>query len=415
MRRAVAAARGEVSWGFVDQGFSSATNFALAVIAGQLIGADGLGVVFLGFTAYLLAQSFQRALIANPLVVLSSRLGPANREAVTRAAFSLVLVAIVGVTALLVVLGLVIPGPLGRGLLIFAPWTGAAMLQDMWRAVLFRDRRGAGAAVNDGVWALAMLGTLPIALAVRQDWAIVIPWGSGAAIGAVLGWFQIRLVPDRIRPAWSWWRSQAWPLGRWFGLDNLLYVIQSQVVVFSLAVILGAASIGGLRAVQAVFAPMTLLSNALELPGLPLLSRELGVSAARARFVAARLSALALTAVAVYLLVFGLFRETVIRVVFGSTFTRFTDLVLPVGAHELLAAVSVGFVLFLKAQRRGRALIVVRIVGDGAVLVLAVWLAATRGLLASAWGMTAASAISLTVLLFLALRDGRVRSAPDPA
>jgi hypothetical protein len=62
-----------MSWGLFDQGFSSATNLGLAVLAGRLTGPGGLGVVYLGFTAYLAAISLQRALVTDPLVVYSAR------------------------------------------------------------------------------------------------------------------------------------------------------------------------------------------------------------------------------------------------------------------------------------------------------------------------------------------------------
>ena len=66
-----------MSWGLVDQGFSSATNFGLTVIAGRLVGPKGLGVVYIGFSLYLFVLSFQRALVTDPLVVSSAPLDAA--------------------------------------------------------------------------------------------------------------------------------------------------------------------------------------------------------------------------------------------------------------------------------------------------------------------------------------------------
>src|SRR5438132_14378480 len=58
-----------LGWGLVDQGFSSATNFGLSVLAGRLLGPGGLGTVFIGFAAYLLILEFQHSLLQDPLAI----------------------------------------------------------------------------------------------------------------------------------------------------------------------------------------------------------------------------------------------------------------------------------------------------------------------------------------------------------
>jgi len=83
-------ARTELVWGVIDQGFSSGTNLALSILAGQVLGPGGLGVIFLGFSMYLLALSFLRALITEPFVVATSASDKAERDAATRACIILV-------------------------------------------------------------------------------------------------------------------------------------------------------------------------------------------------------------------------------------------------------------------------------------------------------------------------------------
>src|SRR5438046_10694865 len=61
--------RTELVWGVIDQGFSSGTNLALSILAGQLLGPGGLGVIYLAFSMYLLALSFLRAAITEPFMV----------------------------------------------------------------------------------------------------------------------------------------------------------------------------------------------------------------------------------------------------------------------------------------------------------------------------------------------------------
>src|SRR5690349_4033081 len=147
MTRVGERARAAIAWGIVDQGLSSATNLLMSLLAGRLLGAAGLGVVFLGFSAYLVALSFVRGLITDPL---------------------------------------------GRSLVIFAPWVAGTLVQDQWRSVLFRDRRGGAAAFNDGVWALGMIAMVPFAWAFPHDWSIAATWGVGASVAALVGVWQVK-------------------------------------------------------------------------------------------------------------------------------------------------------------------------------------------------------------------------------
>ena len=200
-------ARTELGWGVADQAVSSGTNLGLSILAGRLLGTAGLGVIFLGFSMYLLALSFMRGLVTQPFVVASSALNKQEQDAATRACMTLVIVIATAVALLMVIAGLVIGDPLGRSLLIFAPWAGVALVQDQWRSVLFRDQRGSAAGLNDGVWALGMLAMLPLALAFRYDWVIAATWGAGAAISnplCVKGVFFVDVWARAVGPV-AWW------------------------------------------------------------------------------------------------------------------------------------------------------------------------------------------------------------------
>jgi O-antigen/teichoic acid export membrane protein len=405
----------QVSWGLISQVFSSATNFGLTVIAGRLVGPRGLGVIYIGFAVYLLAISLQRALVTDPLVVATAGLERAERDAATRVAITLVLVSGGTVTALLLAVGVLAGGDAGRGLVLFAPWAGVALVQDSWRAALFRDQRGRAAAVNDGVWALVMAAALPLAFVVDRDWAIVATWGAGALAGALLGFVQLRLAPEGLRAAVSWWWHKAWPLGRWLGLESLLVSLGAQVVVFLLAAVLGPRDLGGLRAVEAIFAPMTLVVQAIALPGLPLLSRTLKTSFAEARAWAIRLSLISLGLVVLYLGAIGVVRDQVLRALFGDAFTAFSYLIIPIGMAQLLYALAVGFALLLRADRRGRSLIVARSIGAGSTLALVWTFAAMNGLRGAAWGRAVGAAVGTATMMTLAQRHQRVATATEKA
>ncbi|MEO6858659.1 MAG: hypothetical protein ABI323_08745 [Solirubrobacteraceae bacterium] len=392
-----------LSWGLFDQSFSSATNLALAVLAGRNAGPGGLGVVYLGFSAYLVVLTMQRALVTDPMIVVTAPHTTVNRAAAARRALSVVIFAAAATAALLLVLGLLLPASVGTGLLLFVPWLIGALVQDFWRALLFRDRRGAAAALNDGVWAAAMVASIPLLLVVHNQWIVVLTWGIGALAGGVLGFFQTGLGPAAMSASLRWWKSEVWPLARWLGPESALLVVQGQVVVFALVAILGAADVGGLRAVQAVFAPMSLLSQAITLPGLPLLTSMAVTSRRLARTWALRLSAIGVSLVLLYLGVLLLLPRHLIGAVFGSAFDRFDSLIVPIGVSQVLVAGSLCIGLLVKSEGRVRALLLNRVIAAMATVALAVTLAVVGGLTPSVWGMTVAAtvgSVSISVIAF---------------
>lgn len=390
-----------LSWGLIDQTFSSATNFGLAVIAGRIAGPGGLGMVYLGFSAYLVFLTMQRALVTDPLIVASVADTPQERAAAARNALAVVMSAAVLSTVLLVLFGLLLPASIGDGLLLFVPWLIGALVQDCWRALLFRDGRGAAAALNDGVWAAAMAVSIPLLLVVHSQWVVVLTWGVGALAGGILGFLQTGLRPSGLVDSVRWWMRNAWPLARWLGPESALIVVQLQVVVFALVAILGTADVGGLRAVQALFAPMSLLAQAITFPGLPMLAAMAVTSRRLARTWALRLSAIGVGLVLAYLAVLWILPRHLVGSLFGSPFDRFDSLIVPTGVLQVLAAGYLGVALLVKAEGRVQTLLLSRVIGTVATVVLTVVLAVVGGVTAATWGMALAGGVGLISLLLL--------------
>ena len=276
-------AQAELAWGGIDQAFSSATNLGLSILAGRLLGASGLGVIFIGFSVYLFCLSLARGFITAPFVIATSALEKSERDVASRRCMSLIFATAVVITTLMFAIGLVVPAPFGRALIVFAPWVGIAVVQDQWRSIFFRDQRGSAAAFNDGVWAVGMVVLLPVAHAFPNDWSVAAVWGGGAAIAALVGWVQVRLLPTGLRDAKDWWTRDLRRLGSWLAVEALIVAGGSQLIVIILAIILSTSDLGGIRVVQVVFAPMSLVNEALTFPGIPIVARALAISMAAAR------------------------------------------------------------------------------------------------------------------------------------
>jgi O-antigen/teichoic acid export membrane protein len=237
----------------------------------------------------------------------------------------------------------------------------------------------------------------------------------GAAAGAGLGVLQARIRPERLARAWTWWRQEGVRLGRWLGLENCLIAGQSQVLIIVLASLLGARDLGGLRAVESVFAPMTVVGEAIGMPGLPMLSRALADSWRAGRRVAVVLSSVTLATVAGYVLVAGLIRGPVLSTVFGPSFRHFANLVVPIAVGQVVYAWASGFWLLTKASGRGGVLLTARAVGSGGSLLLATVLGATFGLTGAAWGLTLGTGAGSSLITYFAFARRSVDVMPDPA
>jgi O-antigen/teichoic acid export membrane protein len=404
-----------IVWGFLDQAISSVTNFGLFLLVGRWFGPGRLGVVSVGFAAYVLCLVLYRALLSSPLVVASgSEEGGALRTVTGRGiAASLMLAGMASLTLLL--LGFAIPGDIGSGLLLFAPWVGPALVQDAWRSILFRDSRGAAAALNDAVWLGVMLACLPLAWGIRSEWVVVSSWGLGSTAGAAVGFLQTHYPVSLTRASWRWWRTEIWPMGKWFGLDRVVLTVGTQGSILLLANVLDARAIGGLRAVQSVFTPLSLLGPAIVLPGLPAVEHALRTSKRDAWRVAMRLTALITLVALGYVIVVGVWGNDILSALFGRSFLLFRSLTLPIAVGQVFLAAGVGLVLLLQASRKGSALLVSRAVGALLMLGSAWTFARTHGIVGAAWGLAMGSLVTVVCLYAYAWPFSRATDAPSLA
>jgi O-antigen/teichoic acid export membrane protein len=246
-----------------------------------------------------------------------------------------------------------------------------------------------------------MIVLAPVAFQMTSTWAVAGCWGAGATTGAVVAVWQIRYKPVSLRIALQRWRVDEWPFGRWLLLGGGVYVVASYATVVALAGILGAHDYGGLRAVQSLFAPLTLIGPAIALPGLPLLTRAVAVSQRAGLAIAVRLAGVATLATGSYLTVIYA-NPSLLPLVFGSEFGDFRDIMLPIGLGQLALAPGAALILLFNAQRRGR--LVGAVAAFGAVLLLSfsITLALHFGLQGAAWaGLMAAAFVDLALVLMV--------------
>jgi O-antigen/teichoic acid export membrane protein len=379
-----------MGWGFVDQAASSGTNLLLTIVAARVLGAHSLGIVVIGFAVYLTVVGFQRALVSQPLVVATAASQSELRRSSSRCAVTTSLIFGVGVAGLMLAVGLATGGTIGRALLIFSPWMPFVLIQDLWRSMLFRDSSGRAAAANDVLWLAVMLIALVPAWMIGTDWAIVGAWGLGAMAGALAGFFQTRLLLATPLRALKQWRSDLWPFGRWLFVGSVAYGASSQASVFLIAALLGPAAVGGVRAVETVFAPLSLLLPAISLPALPIMTRRLAISPSKGKRFAIEVSGVLMVITAGYVVLAALGGDTLLVAVFGNAFRGFNGLIIPIAIQQVVMASGGGFDLLLQGGKRGRAIVLLFVATAPLSLGLVAVTAATGTIVTVAWGLVVA-------------------------
>lgn len=403
------------AWGFVAQGFSSAVNFGLSVMAGQLLGPKGLGVVFIGSVAYQFVLGLQRGIITQPLIAGGAPLTTPERHRLAQSGLTIVVVSGFVFAVAFGLAGFALGGDLGRGLLLFAPWTVAGLLQEFWKAVLFQEGKGRTSAVSEATRLTVMALLLPFALSHRNDYIIVGIWGIAAAIGFVVAFLGLRVPPGRPAEALSWLRHEAWELGRWLGAREIVYQLGTYSTVTALAVVIGSANLGGLRSAEALFSPFSLIAAAFLLPALPALSRELAISRRAAQRLALRISVVAVAIGAGYLAVMAVLGRWLLTHLFGRSFAPFGGLIWPMATAQLLGAASLAFGVLLIAETRGLVLLAAAIVGATTTFGFATSLGLTNGVTGAAWGFTIGAAVSAVFLVAAAGRRREPQTSEAPS
>ncbi|HEY7731485.1 MAG TPA: hypothetical protein VH950_11330 [Gaiellaceae bacterium] len=398
-----------IGWGLASQAFSSVSSLLLTVLAARTLGPSGLGAVALAFGVYLLSLGLARSLVTEPLIAYTSSRSATISRTFTGHALTLTLVAALISALAMGAAAAALDGDLARALLAMAPWLVPALAQDLTRSILFRNRRERSAAAVDAVWLGATAAALPLCIGSPSVWTAIAVWGLGACAGAALGLILVRTGPSRMGHALRDWRRECWPLGRWLGAEGVVYTGSLLATTYVILDVLGSAALGGLRAVQSVYAPLTLIVPALTLPGLPAAARALARSRRAALGTSARYTAAALCLTSVYVVLLLPLAGPAVGRVFGDDFRSYASLALPVGLSQVLIAAALGSSLLLRAELRGRSLFVARVAGAVASLAAVAPLSRQWGIEGAAYSLVLGAAISTGLLVWAAVAPGRGR------
>ncbi|MFD5063872.1 hypothetical protein [Streptomyces sp. NPDC058394] len=257
MKRAASA---RAAWGLIDQALSSASNFFVSALAAHSLAPREFGAFALAFAVYLLLLGVSRALCTEPLAVRYTAQEQVVFDAGARRAVGSVTVLSLPLGGACLAAGLLIGGSASGALVALGIVAPALLVQDAWRYVFFASGRVRSAALNDFVWVLAQVGLFGLMAGgalPRSVPIMIVAWGIGAGLGAVLGLHQSRLVPD-VASLPGWLREHSDLCGRFAG-EFIAATGAVHLVSFGVGATAGLAAAGSIRGALLVFGPLSMI------------------------------------------------------------------------------------------------------------------------------------------------------------
>lgn len=266
-----------------DQAVSSISNFLAVAITANVATAGEFGQFSLGYAGLLLFLGAQRALIGETLLVKYSVAGGLDAGVKAAVLGASVLVSAAAMPLLLA--GAILTDESSRLLwLVIAASLPFVLVQDTLRYLFICEGRPSRALLIDGVWAaLSIVSMAVVAFNAGAVWAVVLCWGGGAAAALFLGLVLLRALPSPLG-GMRWLGANRNPGLRYLGEFSALNA-STFVVLYFLALPLGAAGVGALRAAQLLFSPLNTAFSAIKMAVIPDLVRSRGTKAFRKRLV----------------------------------------------------------------------------------------------------------------------------------
>jgi O-antigen/teichoic acid export membrane protein/capsular polysaccharide biosynthesis protein len=232
------------SWGLADQGMSSLSNAFVSFYIARELGASKFGAFSLAYVTYSFALNASRGLATDPLLVRFSHTDAGTwRRAVANCTGTAVITGLVA-GALALVAAQALSGATRLAFLALGITLPLLMLQDSWRYSFFAVGRGRQAFLNDTIWTVALLPALAILRFTHHDdvFFFILAWGLAAAVAALAGPFQARVVPS---PSGAVsWMSKHRDLGPRYLAENTSNAGAAQLRTYGIGIIAGLAAVG---------------------------------------------------------------------------------------------------------------------------------------------------------------------------
>lgn len=286
-RRSTASSQRVMVLTIVDQGASSVSNFALALIVAHYSSASALGVFAILTTTYVLSQGLVRSLSSDCLLTRSESDGT-RRARYERGGYLAALVLSVTLTAVLLAVSGVLPGAFTLPLVIFAVSFPLMACQDYSRFIGISRYDPSYAIRLDVVWLVLFL--VASVVLVRAG-LTTLPWlfGAWSGAGALVGLWTLRahLARSGRRRLLRFWDESERGVGLRFAGQFMLSTSWSYFIAYLLLFVLPLSDIGEFKLSQLALGPITVLLVGVQSALIALAAKRFQVDPHRAvRFLA---------------------------------------------------------------------------------------------------------------------------------
>jgi O-antigen/teichoic acid export membrane protein len=419
--RLVRQASRRLSWGVADQAMSSISNFAVNIYIARTLGAVQYGAFALAYVTYGFALNASRGLGTDPLLVRFSGTDlPTWKRAVARCTGTATVMGLV-MGALALVVSMFLHGTTGMAFLALGLTLPGLLVQDSWRFAFFALGRGGQAFLNDTIWTIVLI---PALVVLRQTghanvfW-FVFAWGAAAAVAAVIGPLQARVLP-KASGGWGW-VSQHRDLGPRYLAEGTLNSSQNQLRNYGIGFILGLGALGYIQAANTLMGPFMVIFFGMGLVLLPEAARILRRAPGRLPlFCACASGGLALLGLAWGVVLLLALPRGLGHLMLGSLWQPTYPLVLPSTIAVMGGCVQAGAGTGLHALGSARRSLRAMAIASALFVVCGLVGAAVGGAAGTMYGAAVASwagAVLFWLQLRHALRDSRdaPAGAPVPA
>lgn len=387
-----------LGWGVLDQGISSLSNFALGLFVARSFGASNFGAFTLAYITYTFVINGARGLATDPLLVRYS--GDASRRwrRATSAATGTALLVGGAAGVICFVVGLLLPDPLGPVFMALGVGLPALTLQDSFRFAFFATGRGLSAFINDLVWTVLLVSALVVLHSSGDGSAArcLLVFGGTAALAALLGAIQARILPRPVRVEW-WLRSHHEISVRYL-VENLTISSAGQVRSYVLGAVAGLAAVGYVRASEILMGPFLVVLMGLSQVAVPEASRVFHRNSGRlARFCFVLGGSQAAAAVVWGLLIMMIFPlgpgHALLKELWMPTSQLIPAITVTVAAASFTTAATAGLRAMGVARRSLRA----QLTGSTAYAIGGATGAILGGALGASWGVATAQVFAALV------------------
>jgi len=266
----------------VDQGASSVSNFALALIVAHYSSASALGVFAILTTTYVLSQGLVRSLSSDCLLTRSETDG-GQRTTYERAGYLAAIVLSLAVTALVLAVSGLLPAAFTLPFIIFAVSFPLMACQDYARYVGISRYDPAYAIRLDLAWLVLFLVAYVL---LRHAGLTSLAWlfGAWSGAGAVVGLWTLRahMAADGRRRLLRLWDESERGVGLRFAGQFMLVTSWTYLISYLLLFVLSLSAIGQFKLSQLALGPITVLLAGVQSALIALAARRFQVDTHKA-------------------------------------------------------------------------------------------------------------------------------------